>query len=80
MALGWLQDAALPPALIHGEEISWGVPSPWGAGTEPGEHTSQSEGNACCRGEEHIPAVDQRCCSKAFEGLGRGGCGWGVES
>lgn len=27
-ALGWLQDAALPPALIHGEGISWGVPSP----------------------------------------------------
>lgn len=28
MSLGWLQGAALPTALIHGEGISWGVPSP----------------------------------------------------
>lgn len=42
---------------------------------EPGEHTSQCEGDACCHGEEHIPTVDQRCCSKAFEGLGSGELG-----
>lgn len=58
MALGWLRDAALHPALTRGEGISWGSPC-WGGqslgtGSEPGEHTSQCEGYACCRGEEHI--------------------------
>ena len=75
-ALGWLQDAALPPAPIHGEGISWGVPSPGTCYGARGAHL-QREGNMCCLGQEHGPAADQRCCSKAFEGLGTGELGAG---
>jgi len=54
-----------------------GVSHHLGPAMEPGEHTSQREGNMCCLGQEHGPAADQRCCSKAFEGLGTGELGAG---
>lgn len=41
--LGWLQDAALPPALIHAEGIGWGVPS-----FAAVQHICRCEGETCC--------------------------------
>lgn len=70
MALGWLQDAVLHPALIHGEGISWGVPSPGELVWTQGSTHRSVRGMLAAVGRSTFPLWIRDAAAKLLKGWG----------
>lgn len=73
MALGWLEDAALHPALIHRKGISWGVLSPGELVWSQGSTHPSVRGMLAAMGRSTFPLWIRDAVAKLLKG-------WGVES